>query len=547
MKRIIKMLLAPFAVLSLAIGASLSIVNRGVDEFEVKAAELSVATLTFPDDNSSNNKVQNYTSTKDYKIGSHTWSIFAFNNNNWNSWDFIRAGSKNNATKPYIETKDAYPEAITKVEVGVTKVTASLVNSADLLVSSDPNFVNDVVTYSSQEIAAGVMTYVVTSPQPNKYYKLAYDLQKGTGNGFLEINRVEYFASDNPGEPSVIITTSPQRIDIGATHQYDATVLNADDAIVNWSIEPETVATIDNTGLVTGVAAGEAIITASITVDGVDYSATSSVTVNPAIEHAGTLEDPFTVQDAILKAEQTGETATEDSYYIKGIISNVKSVDTGQYGNAEFEIKDSLTDTKSFLVYRAFADNTGAAFTNETAKEIQVGYEVIVYGKIVNYKSNTPETVQGTKNVSNTTHVSSVDKTQATLDATNFARGFNESLSGICDQDGNTNFDALQTEWNNQEALFNNLTEGAQYIIIKSLENEAGTELEKSIAKYTYIANKYPSLNNYLGLASVDASGMNRLGGRTSTSNVIAIVSISVLSLTAMIGFYILNKKKSYK
>lgn len=541
------MLLAPFAIFALAIGASLSIVNRGVDEFEVKAAEFSVATLTFPDDNSSNNKVQNYTSTKDYKIGSHTWSIFAFNNDNWKSWDFIRAGSKNNATKPYIETKDAYPEAITKVEVGVTKVTASLVNSADLLVSSDPNFVNDVVTYSSQEIAAGVMTYVVTSPQPNMYYKLAYDLQKGSGNGFLEIDRVEYFASDNPAEPSVIITTSPQRIDIGATHQYDATVLNADDAIVNWSIEPETVATIDSSGLVTGVAAGEAIITASITVDGVDYSATSSVTVNPAIEHAGTLEDPFTVLDAILKAEQTGETATADSYYIKGIISNVKSVDTGQYGNAEFEIKDSLDDERVFLVYRAFADNTGAAFTSATAEDIRVGYEVLVYGKIVNYKGNTPETTAGTKNVENTTHVANIDKTIATQAANTYAENFNTTLSEICVLDGSTDITSLQTEWNNQEALFNNLTEGAQYIIIKSLENEAGTELEKSIAKYTYIANKYPGLNNYLGLASVDASGTNRLGGRTSTSNVIAIVSISVLSLTAMIGFYILNKKKSYK
>lgn len=539
------MLLAPFAVLSLAIGASLSIVNRGVDEFEVKAAELSVATLTFPDENWSKNKVQDYTSTKDYKIGSHTWSIFAFNNNRWNnSWAYIRAGSKKNATKPYIETKDAYPEAITKVEVGVTKVTSSLVDAADLLVSSDPNFVNDVVTYSSQEITAGVMTYVVTSPQPNMYYKLAYDLQKGSGNGFLEIDRVEYFASDNPAEPSVIITTSPQRIDIGATHQYEATVLNAEEATVNWSIEPEAVATIDSSGLVTGVAAGEAIITASITVDGVDYSATSSVTVNPAIEHAGTLEDPFTVQDAILKAIATGEVETSESYYIKGIVSNVKSIDTTKYFNAEFEIKDSLTDTESFLVYRAFADNTGAAFTNETAKEIQVGYEVIVYGKIVNYKSNTPETVQGTKNVPNTTHVSSVDKTQATLDATNFARGFNESLSGICDQDGNTNFDALQTEWNAQESLFNTLTDGSKYIIKSSLENEAGTELEKSIAKYTFIANKYPSLHNYLGLASVDDSGTNRLGGRTSRNNLVAVISIGAIGLTSILGYYFVNKKK---
>ena len=50
-------------------------------------------TLTFPDDNKDNNKVQAYDQTWTAKIGTDTWSIVNFNNNYWNNnWKWIKCG-----------------------------------------------------------------------------------------------------------------------------------------------------------------------------------------------------------------------------------------------------------------------------------------------------------------------------------------------------------------------------------------------------------------------------------------------------------------------
>lgn len=52
-------------------------------------------TLSFPDDNSANNKVSSYTESWTAIIGNDRWTIANFNNNNWNSsWSFIKAGRK---------------------------------------------------------------------------------------------------------------------------------------------------------------------------------------------------------------------------------------------------------------------------------------------------------------------------------------------------------------------------------------------------------------------------------------------------------------------
>ena len=48
---------------------------------------------------------------------------------------------------------------------------------------------------------------------------------------------------------------------------------------VKWTSSDDTVASVED-GVVTGVAAGNATITASITVDGVTYSDTCAVTVS---------------------------------------------------------------------------------------------------------------------------------------------------------------------------------------------------------------------------------------------------------------------------
>ena len=56
-------------------------------ETKVKGAKdpETIVSLTFPDDNSSNNGIGSYTDEWTAKIGTYEWTITGFNNNNWNS------------------------------------------------------------------------------------------------------------------------------------------------------------------------------------------------------------------------------------------------------------------------------------------------------------------------------------------------------------------------------------------------------------------------------------------------------------------------------
>lgn len=105
----------------------------------------------------------------------------------------------------------------------------------------------------------------------------------------------------------------------------------------------------------------------------------------------GTEADPFNVAAAIAKCQEVGETASTDKYYIKGIAAADYTV--GSYKNIEVDIVDAEGSSNKFKVFRC-------KYGPET-KNIKEGYKVnkgdiiIVYGPVVNYKGNTPETATG--------------------------------------------------------------------------------------------------------------------------------------------------------
>lgn len=78
--------------------------------------------------------------------------------------------------------------------------------------------------------------------------------------------------------PSVSIDQGTATVRTGMTIALTATIVPAG-ATVTWSSADEEIATVDNTGTVTGVGVGEVEITASITVGGTTYSDTLTVTV----------------------------------------------------------------------------------------------------------------------------------------------------------------------------------------------------------------------------------------------------------------------------
>ena len=117
----------------------------------------------------------------------------------------------------------------------------------------------------------------------------------------------------------------------------------------------------------------------------VTYTISQEANVLP---HGQNPEDPFSVAEAIAKCKEIGSTSDGVIYYAKGVISSISSIDTGSYGNATFNISDDGSDDKAITCFRSFfLDN--AKFT--AADQIGVGDEVVITGKLVNYKGTTPE------------------------------------------------------------------------------------------------------------------------------------------------------------
>ena len=152
--------------------------------------ETVVATTTFSA-NTNSGEVNDYTTTWSVTCDKVTWTMKNFNNYN-NGWDYVKAGSKKNASVAEIITDSTMVDAITKVVVTVDKVTARSVNSFKLIVASDANFENVIETVSLN-IKTGENTFSCTTPIANCYYKIVIDCKKASSNGIVQISKLEYY------------------------------------------------------------------------------------------------------------------------------------------------------------------------------------------------------------------------------------------------------------------------------------------------------------------------------------------------------------------
>lgn len=211
--------------------------------------------------------------------------------------------------------------------------------------------------------------------------------------------------------------TASRTATIGSADNLFPTLANANKLNVKYSSSDEKVATINEKGEVTLVAAGETNITAEFA--GNDEYEAQSVTYALTVKAASTVdikntpETAYTVAKA-LELIEAGE-GLDAKVYVKGIISSIKSVDTGEWGNATYNISDNGKEEKVLVIYRGYylgaKDNK---FTS--ADQIKVGDKVVVYGKLVNY-NGTKEMNSGSYIYSQNDKVASVNA--ITLDKAN--------------------------------------------------------------------------------------------------------------------------------
>ena len=114
------------------------------------------------------------------------------------------------------------------------------------------------------------------------------------------------------------------------------------------------------------------------------------VTIEGTSKGSGTQTDPFNVVAALRKIYAND--GLDKEVYVKGTIASIKEIDTGNYGNATYDITDADNTNNTLTVFR------GLSLGNEkftSADEIKVGDEVVVVGKLILYQNKTPEFAQG--------------------------------------------------------------------------------------------------------------------------------------------------------
>lgn len=104
----------------------------------------------------------------------------------------------------------------------------------------------------------------------------------------------------------------------------------------------------------------------------------------------GTVNTPYTVAEALEVIEALADNGKTSDVYVKGTISSITEVST-EHGNATYFISDGTSELYVFRGY--FLEN--AMFTAED--QIQVGDEVVVYGKLQKYVKDGNTTLEVTQ------------------------------------------------------------------------------------------------------------------------------------------------------
>lgn len=332
--------------------------------------------LTFPDENKAENKCSAYTTTWTAKIGDDTWSVSNFNNNNW-GWTHIRCGRKKTASTASIMNDAAFTEAVTKVVVNISEAKQlDKVNSVNLIVAKD-QACNDIVetvagSFGEGTSFTGDLTFNVTAPAKNLFYKLVFDMEGGTGNGFIHVDAVDYYTATSATSTSLTFgadvdgkTFIVRQGESFADKTATVTPTDAKGSISYASDNEEAISVDATTGAVSFLAFGKATITATFTPEEGYLGSSASYTI--AYRQAA---DPTKV------IFDTNEGAFD-------CFGN-----ENKYKEGEFDFVDLNGDSYTFTVHNAMLNNYGGGLQlkkNSTSDATQQGYAISpAFGKFPN-------------------------------------------------------------------------------------------------------------------------------------------------------------------
>lgn len=332
--------------------------------------------LTFPDENKAENKCGSYTTTWTAKIGDDTWSVSNFNNNNW-GWTHIRCGRKKTASTASIVNDAAFTEAVTKVVANISEAKQlDKVNSVNLIVAKD-QACNDIVetvagSFGEGTSFSGDLTFNVTAPAKNLFYKLVFDMEGGSGNGFIHVDGIDYYTATSATSTSLTFgadvdgkTFVVRQGESFADKTATVTPADAKGSISYASDNEEAISVDATTGAVSFLAFGKATITATFTPEEGYLGSSASYTI--AYRQAA---DPTKVIFDY----------NEGAFDCFG--------NENKYKEGEFDFVDLNGDSYTFTVHNAMRNNYDGGLQlkkNSPSDATQQGYAISpAFGKFPN-------------------------------------------------------------------------------------------------------------------------------------------------------------------
>ena len=240
---------------------------------------------------------------------------------------------------------------------------------------------------------------------------VTFTVESGSGHNRVSAIKVTYSASGSTPtcatptfSPAAGTYTQAQSVSIscateGATVYYTT---NGQDPTTSSTVYSEAINVSTNM-----------TIKAMATAEGYDNSAIATAEYAfITLEHAGTLEDPYTVADARTAIDANAGT---QGVYATGIVSEIPTAWSSQYNNITFNFVDEQGDENFLQAYRCVSG------TGVDASTVAVGDIVVVYGNLTKHGS-TYEFGQGCELVSLTSSGNpsiTADNVNIAADATN--------------------------------------------------------------------------------------------------------------------------------
>lgn len=267
------------------------------------------------------------------------------------------------------------------------------------------------------------MVFNVTKAEKNLYYKLVFDCALASGNGIIQISKIEYYKSGDEPEIVDISNTPETAYTVAKAHELTEAGEGLATSVYIKGIVTEITEVSAQYGNATyyindtNSKEGQMMVYRGKYFGGENFTSKDQLKVGDEVVIYGQLSvyngEHQVAQGNIIysingKTEpeeptvditNTPETAynvakaneliaagegLDTEVYVKGIITKIDEVSVGEggFGNATYYINDTESTDGQLCVFRGKFLN-GEKFTSED--QIKVGDEVIVYGQLVNY------------------------------------------------------------------------------------------------------------------------------------------------------------------